>query len=521
MVETAAINANSCPSYAQDRRPDPQVIAADIVQRNSGPQGPDISAIKRDLAAINAHDGALAAEVSAAVDAQLTPVHRGELARATFSARAPDGNAVAFSDQGMTVAQQFAAPAGSAAAQQYARFDRIWGDGNAATNDTAAIEGGLREMVASGQTLANIEAGGYVPAPAADTQPARPANENAPDTATLVADLVQMSADLVGIVDQTGITDAANGVFSLGRAGASLWNGDGWGALGHVGNGLLSGVSAVPLVGDAAKLGKFGKWAQTVSDAVSAVAHNPALRATFEPAMRSVADAVHAVPQSVIDALPGGARESFETMKSRLDEFFGAGARGADEAAGAATTVGHTANAGRTVRINGQDVTIGSAPSVARRPDGTPTAQNLNGQEVTLNQPRTYDSSTVNADGTVTYSRNGTSVRYDADGFPIFNSRGDVYLPPEKIAVGSRTTHFTESNRLLAQNSDAQLRAAGFSDADISKLRNGETPDDYTWHHHQDMGRMQLVRTSEHEALRGGHSGGWALWGDARRFTVE
>ena len=158
---------------------------------------------------------------------------------------------------------------------------------------------------------------------------------------------------------------------------------------------------------------------------------------------------------------------------------------------------------------------------MGRTADGVPTARNANGEDVSLRQPATYDSRTVNPDGTVDYTKAGNTVRYDANGFPVFNSRADVYLPPDKIAVGSRSTHFTEANQLLARNSDDQLRGAGFSDAEIAQLRRGETPDNMTWHHHQDVGRMQLVRRAEHETFTGGHTGGWSLWGDARRFTVE
>ncbi|GAA0246977.1 hypothetical protein GCM10010492_53240 [Saccharothrix mutabilis subsp. mutabilis] len=35
------------------------------------------------------------------------------------------------------------------------------------------------------------------------------------------------------------------------------------------------------------------------------------------------------------------------------------------------------------------------------------------------------------------------------------------------------------------------------------------TPKDYTWHHHQDSGRMQLIRQDVHS--RTGHTGGHAL----------
>jgi hypothetical protein len=37
-----------------------------------------------------------------------------------------------------------------------------------------------------------------------------------------------------------------------------------------------------------------------------------------------------------------------------------------------------------------------------------------------------------------------------------------------------------------------------------------QKPDGYTWHHHQDHGRMQLIPREIHEAT--GHTGGFSLW---------
>ncbi len=146
----------------------------------------------------------------------------------------------------------------------------------------------------------------------------------------LVADLVQMTLDLTGIVEPTPFSDGTNAIISVGRAIGDAFSGDGWGALGHLGNGVVSGVSILPYLGDAAKVAKIGKWAQTVSDAVSAIARNPAMRTTLEPALREIADLVNRIPQGMIDSLPQGARESLERMKGELDEFFGAGARATD-----------------------------------------------------------------------------------------------------------------------------------------------------------------------------------------------
>ena len=157
-----------------------------------------------------------------------------------------------------------------------------------------------------------------------------PANDPGPSTATMVADIAQMTLDLTGIVDPTPISDGANAIISLGRMGGALWNGE-WGAAGgHLLNGAISVVGFVPGLGDLAKAGKIGDWAQTVANAVTMAARNPAMRTALEPALRELATVVGKVPQSAIDALPAGARESFDRMKSQLDEFVSGGARQAD-----------------------------------------------------------------------------------------------------------------------------------------------------------------------------------------------
>jgi hypothetical protein len=37
-------------------------------------------------------------------------------------------------------------------------------------------------------------------------------------------------------------------------------------------------------------------------------------------------------------------------------------------------------------------------------------------------------------------------------------------------------------------------------------------PNGYSWHHHQDVGKMQLVDIDEHQ-LAASHTGGMAIWG--------
>lgn len=144
--------------------------------------------------------------------------------------------------------------------------------------------------------------------PLADAQPAAEA-----DIGELALDLTQIGLDIVGMIEPTPFADLTNAAIS-GVRGDLLGVG-------------LSIAGVLPYIGDAAKLGKLGSYAQTVSKAIDLALSNSAARKLLEPALRSINDAINAVPQGVLNALPDGARQSIETMKSKLDDFF---ARGAD-----------------------------------------------------------------------------------------------------------------------------------------------------------------------------------------------
>jgi RHS repeat-associated protein len=84
-----------------------------------------------------------------------------------------------------------------------------------------------------------------------------------------------------------------------------------------------------------------------------------------------------------------------------------------------------------------------------------------------------------------------TRVPFDSDGFPDFSRHlygggtNNVTITP----TGSRGGDFAAANR-----------AAGYQ----------STPRGYTWHHHQQYGRMQLVDSTIHHQT--GHTGGFSLW---------
>ena len=94
--------------------------------------------------------------------------------------------------------------------------------------------------------------------------------------------------------------------------------------------------------------------------------------------------------------------------------------------------------------------------------------------------------------GSMTYMKGGRSITYDATGFPGFTNhlyRGTGGLNQVQIDLtGSRFGDVVAANQ-----------AAGFS----------TTPLDYTWHHHQDPGLMQVVETEVHSQFW--HTGGFSI----------
>lgn len=102
--------------------------------------------------------------------------------------------------------------------------------------------------------------------------------------------------------------------------------------------------------------------------------------------------------------------------------------------------------------------------------------------------------------------------------FPRFNAIYEPTKMPVKLwnSPGSKyTDQFSYCNEQLKQAVQINLSlAAQFSPIQLSQIMAGSTPAGYTWHHHQELGRMQLVRKQEHNPPMGGanHTGGGALW---------
>lgn len=95
--------------------------------------------------------------------------------------------------------------------------------------------------------------------------------------------------------------------------------------------------------------------------------------------------------------------------------------------------------------------------------------------------------------------------------FPEFESVFDAQLP-EDLYKESDRKQFAECNRQLKEKvmSDPEY-AKQFTEEQLEQIMNGDTPDGYTWHHNEETGKMQLVKSETH--ARTGHTGGRAIWG--------
>lgn len=110
-----------------------------------------------------------------------------------------------------------------------------------------------------------------------------------------------------------------------------------------------------------------------------------------------------------------------------------------------------------------------------------------------------------------------TSKEIEIDGesrlgvFPDFSASYETQLP-ETLHETSDYEQATHCNEQLSQSyENGSLDTEQFTDRQLEQIRNGDKPEGYTWHHHEDPGRMQLVPSDIHEKT--GHTGGRSLWG--------
>lgn len=123
-------------------------------------------------------------------------------------------------------------------------------------------------------------------------------------------------------------------------------------------------------------------------------------------------------------------------------------------------------------------------------------------------------------------------VEFDPLGFPIFRGiqlKADISILDDAVVNRKGITNMispehqkaatSQFKRIMQQEANSigqtvenYLSTKGFDGAQISDIINEqEKITGYTWHHHQETGRMQLVEQTTHSAAR--HNGGDSLWG--------
>ena len=134
--------------------------------------------------------------------------------------------------------------------------------------------------------------------------------ELTPEERERLLDLSQMVLDLAGFVDPTPFSDGSNAAISISRGD---WFGAG-----------LSGISLIPYVGDLAKIGKLGRWAQAVHKSVELARRNARFGERMRPVFAKLSNVLDQIPSSM---LPESAQATLNRIKSELASVLGASMR--------------------------------------------------------------------------------------------------------------------------------------------------------------------------------------------------
>ncbi len=107
-----------------------------------------------------------------------------------------------------------------------------------------------------------------------------------------------------------------------------------------------------------------------------------------------------------------------------------------------------------------------------------------------------------------------TNVVFDKRGFPIFDDKAiyDTRLSKTIYTIKDPKYHMRACTRELREkiNSGA-IDKKLFNESQLNAIKKGEDKiPGYTWHHHQDFGRMQLISEELHNKTK--HIGGMKLW---------
>jgi hypothetical protein len=107
-----------------------------------------------------------------------------------------------------------------------------------------------------------------------------------------------------------------------------------------------------------------------------------------------------------------------------------------------------------------------------------------------------------------------TGVTFDERGFPVLDDVAvfEARLPSETSSIKDRDIHMRAATRQLHDAiKRGEASASLFNEEQLAAIAAGrEKIPGLTWHHHQDVGRMQLVPETGHGKT--GHLGGMDMW---------
>lgn len=107
-----------------------------------------------------------------------------------------------------------------------------------------------------------------------------------------------------------------------------------------------------------------------------------------------------------------------------------------------------------------------------------------------------------------------TGVVHDSKGFPIFDdvAKFDTKIPKEIAYSPDRIAHQSAATKSLREHLTKYPESqSAFTKQQVNDIMKGKPKiEGYTWHHHQDVGRMQLVPEKIHATS--GHVGGANMW---------
>ena len=95
--------------------------------------------------------------------------------------------------------------------------------------------------------------------------------------------------------------------------------------------------------------------------------------------------------------------------------------------------------------------------------------------------------------------------------FPEFKSVYTTHLP-DNILMSSDKVQFNHCCKSLQNEiKNNPGLSKQFSSRQLDQIKHGITPDGYTWHHNEQLGKMELVKSDIHDTAK--HTGGRAIWG--------